>query len=102
MHHLEHSLALHTCKLKNLQRLWTPFLQYAPKLVIALIIIGVFTSLATNSCYHWLITAPLALTIITIEIVINEKETGLLLLIDEERKLLRSSSASRAISTDLP
>lgn len=91
---LEESLKLHTARLKRLQRFWVPLQQRAPKWVLALWIIGVAFSLATQCWCHWFVTAPLICALIIAEIVIDEAQMTLLLRTDAVRDLLRAAHGS--------
>ncbi|AMN80131.1 MULTISPECIES: hypothetical protein [Pseudomonas] len=91
---LEESLRQHTARLKRLQRFWVPLQQRAPKWVLALWIIGVFVSLATQCWCHWFVTAPLICVLIVAEIVIDEAQMTLQLRTDAVRDSLRAIMAT--------
>ncbi|CRN02186.1 hypothetical protein CUU62_27295 [Pseudomonas sp. WP001] len=82
---LEASLMLYTFKLRKLQRFWIPLQRHAPSCVLALWLVGVCASLITQSYYHWLLMAPAICILITLEIIIEEVQTDLLLMTDEAR-----------------
>ncbi|MBC3301947.1 hypothetical protein H0Z09_12515 [Pseudomonas sp. SWRI18] len=88
---LEASLTLCTFKLKKLQRFCIPLQKYAPSCVLALWLLGVCASLITQSYYHWLLMAPAICILITLEIIIEEVQTDLLLMTDEVRYRLSIS-----------
>ena len=88
---LEESLKLHTARLNRLQRYWVPLQQRAPKWVLALWIIGVAVSLATQCWCHWSVPAPLTCALSIAEIVIDEAQMTLLLRTDAVRDLLNTA-----------
>ncbi|ROM49050.1 hypothetical protein BK648_12720 [Pseudomonas poae] len=85
---LEQTVALYRARLKRLQRFWIPLQQRTPHLVLSLWIIGVITSLFSQSYYHWLFMAPLIGLLIILEIVIEEVQTDLLLVTAKTRYAL--------------
>ncbi|MGR3890046.1 hypothetical protein [Pseudomonas sp. 1152_12] len=92
---LEDALRLHTLRLKKLQRFWIPLQQRAPKWVLALWVLGVCMSVATQCYCHWLVTAPMICGLIVAEIIIDERQMTLLLRADATRDLLREARENR-------
>lgn len=86
---LEASLKRHTARLRQLQRLWGPLQRRAPKWVLALWVLGVSISLATQCYAHWWVTAPLICTLIVAEMIVDEWQMSLRLRVDQMRDLLR-------------
>ena len=91
---LEAALRLHTVRLRKLQRFWVPLQQRAPKWVLALWVVGVCVSVATQCYGHWLVTAPMICGLIVAEIIIDERHMTLLLRADSTRDLLREARES--------
>lgn len=94
----EIALKAHVSKLKMLQRFWIPLQERAPKLVLILLISGVFVSLTCSMYWHWLFNAPVIVTLIIVEIIVDELQMRLLLLIDEKRVMLGNAATKHSIT----
>ncbi len=68
---LEDSVKFYSARLRKLQRFWIPLQKQAPRLVMLLWLLGVSSSLFTQSYAHCLFTAPSICLLIVLEIVID-------------------------------